>query len=219
MNMASENIDSLFAEYVVAHRAGDVDPVPFIDRASTGQQDQLADLIDTYLVSAPGRDWDPEAFRGSAAERLVDPITRTLCGVSGTWPVLLPSLRNQARIKRRDLVKRLAAGLKHPGREDVVGEYYHGMEYGTLPSGSVSSRVLDVLSDILGTGVETLKQAGEVIGDVEFKDSGPVFARKPSFASEVEMTEEIVGIESQSSESRDPEAIEIERLFTGGDDE
>lgn len=226
-----EQADVLFAEYVAAHRAGNVDPVPFLDRADDADREALITLIDAYLVASPGRAWDPVAFADSPVERLVDPLTRALSGVSGTWPVLLPSLRRQARIKRTKLVERLAEGLGFPDRDQRIAEYYHDMEHGTLNSSGVSDRVLEVLSGILGTGAEALRKAGETVSGGEFPREQAVFARTPSVdgdsfasitANEESESDQIVP-DGQASPASDLERrrqtadAEIDRLFTGGD--
>jgi len=224
----NEQADLLFTEYVIAHRQGKVDPVPFLDRATESEREVLATLIDAYLIDAPGREWDPAAFEGSVAQAMVAPITRALCGVSGTWPVLLPSLRNRAQIKRGELVELLADGLGYPKKSRRVAEYYHGMEQGNLPSSEVSGQVLQVLSGILGTGVSRLRNAGDMIGGGELKGGHAVFARKPSWASDpVKSIEPPALTDSDASagmlspappESRDEEDRAVDRLFTGGTD-
>ena len=215
-----ENADELFAEYVVAHQSGEVDPVPFLERTGGNDEVILINLIDAYLVASPGREWDPEAFRDSPAERLVDPITRTLTGVSGTWPVLLPSLRNRARIQREEVVARLAEGLGFAKNRKTVDGYYHDMEFGNLPSSGVTPKVLDVLSNILGTSSESLRRAGEVIGGGKFEVENAIFTRRPTVIADAEMSSPKA--EGQASPARTPEPdpvdLELERLFTGGRD-
>ena len=79
-----EDIDVIFTEYVAAQRAGDYNPRPFLARTDGQDREVLTTMIDAYLMTAPGREWDPEAFKGSPAEKLVAPMTRAIGGVSGT---------------------------------------------------------------------------------------------------------------------------------------
>ncbi len=215
----TETAETLFTEYVIAHQAGDVDPVPFLDRAADGEQEVLTILIDAYLVQAPGKVWDPAAFKGSPAQRMVEPMTLALGGVSGAWPVVLPSLRDRARIKRRDLAEKLATGLGFPKTTKVVEEYYHAMEHGDLPSEGVSSKVLEVLGGLLGTDPESLRREGDLFLGGSYKVDHQVFARQPSFPalkeSQVENSEGMPS-PSASEESSRAEVEEIDRLFTGG---
>ena len=57
----------------------------------------LEGLIDSYLARAPMRPWDPEAFRESGLATFAEQVTTALHGRSGTWPALLPQLRDRAR--------------------------------------------------------------------------------------------------------------------------
>src|SRR4051812_47726848 len=103
------NVDRLLEQYIQEHRSGgDADPLAYLDRLEGTDRAELAALIDAYLERAPGREWDPEAFKGSPAEQLVKSLSESLEGVSGSWPVLLPELRNRAKLARDALVARLA---------------------------------------------------------------------------------------------------------------
>jgi hypothetical protein len=85
-------------------------------------------------------------------------------GRSGWWPALLPRLRAAARLRRSEVVGRLAGDLGATGREAKVGAYYHAMEQGTLPSAGVSDRVLEALAAIVGTTAARLRDAGRWMG-------------------------------------------------------
>ncbi|HMT04412.1 MAG TPA: hypothetical protein PKD76_02580 [Solirubrobacterales bacterium] len=216
------SVEEIFAEYVFAERDGKGDPRPFLKRVPAGDRERLEELIDSYLASAPGRRWDPSAFAGSEEERLVESLSRALNGVSGTWPVVLPGLRERARIKRSELVDRLAGTLGVPGQREAVDEYYHGMEYGTLESSGVSDKVLDALGEILGSGRDALKNSGELMGDGATARGDAVFAREvPHIAVPFEVADrdgEKAGFNSPAGENEpdDPEREKVDRMFTGG---
>ena len=53
---------------------------PTWTRADDADRPELAALIDGYLARSPGRDWDAEAYAGSAAERVADELGRSLLG-------------------------------------------------------------------------------------------------------------------------------------------
>lgn len=216
------SVEEIFAEYVFAEREGSGDPRPFLKRVPASDRERLEDLIDSYLASAPGRPWDPAAFAGSEEERLVESLSRALNGVSGTWPVVLPGLRERARIKRAELVDRLASSLGVPGQREAVDEYYHGMEYGTLESSGVSDKVLDTLGEILGSGGAALKDCGKLMGGGGTARGDIVFAREvPQIAVPFEVTDrdgEKAAFNSPAGENEpdDPEREKVDRMFTGG---
>ncbi|MGA7435746.1 MAG: hypothetical protein WBW44_09025 [Solirubrobacterales bacterium] len=215
-------VDEIFAEYVISFQAGEGDPRPFMARVTGQDQAELEMLIDSYLSRAPGRQWDPEAFRGSAAERLVEPLTKSLMGQSGTWPVLLPGLRHKARIQREELVARLAEGLGVAKSTDRVWDYYHGMEQGTVSSDGVSDQVLNVLGKILGSGVQSLRQAGMVQTPGGFAAEDAVFARVVPGTVKDMTVDQSLGMPSpvkgQPNKSTYRTDVEVDRLFTGGND-
>jgi len=156
-------VERILAEYKEAHGSGgDADPRPFLARVSGVDREQLAELIDAYLARAPRRPFDAAAYRDSPAVTAADAAQRALAGSAGLWPVLLPRLRNEARIRRADLVAELAARLGAQSRRDKVAAYYHEMEQGRLPAAGVSDTVLEALGRIVGYGKEALRRAGEM---------------------------------------------------------
>src|SRR5688500_6415954 len=160
------DVDRLLSEYIAEHRAGgEADPVEYLDRLEGTDREELAELIDAYLQRTPGQPWDREAYRGSAAERLVEGLDRSLRGQAGMRPMLLPRLRHRAQIKRRSLVESLAENLGVGDQMEKVAGYYNQMEQGTLESAAVSDRVLGALSDIVGASAAALRRAGELLGE------------------------------------------------------
>ena len=157
-------VERLLDQYIAEHRAGgEADPVAYLERLAGTDREQLAVLIDAYLAHAPRRSWDPDAYAGSAEERLVESLDRAVNGVSGLWPVLLPRLRDRARLKRSELVSRLAEGIGFPERTEKVAGYYHEMEQGRLPATGVKARVLEGLGAILRASPEALREAGNAL--------------------------------------------------------
>jgi len=156
-------VERILAEYKQAHQSGgDANPRPFLARVSGVEREQLAGLIDAYLARAPRRPFDAAAYRDSPAVAAAAAAQRALAGSAGLWPVLLPRLRNEARIRRADLVAELAARLGAQTRRDKVALYYHEMEQGRLPAAGVSDTVLEALGRIVGYGKEALRRAGEM---------------------------------------------------------
>ena len=134
-------------------------PQAYLEQVGGTDRRELEALIDAYLERAPRRPFDATAYAQSPARHLVDDLTESLEGVGGTWPVVLPRLRHGARLKRSELVARLAGVLGVPGREEKVERYYHAMEQGLLEPAGVSDRVLDALASLTGTTRDALRAA------------------------------------------------------------
>src|SRR3954453_14521131 len=172
------DLDRLLSEYIAAHRAReDVSPSEYLARAEGGDRKELAALIDAYLARAPRREFDPEAYRESGVASGVGRLSRSLVGASGLGPSLLPRLRTAARLKRSELVERLAAALGVSGSEEKVAVYYHQMEQGQLPADGGSDKVLEALGSLLGRSVDALREAGQSEGPATRMADAPAFAR------------------------------------------
>lgn len=214
------DVDQLLKDYIAEHRAGgEADPRAYLERADSADRAELEALIDAYLVRAPGEPWDEAAYSGSAAERLVESLHESLAGASGSWPVLLPELRHKARIKRAQLVERLAAALGVAGREEKVAYYYNQMEHGGLSPAGVSDRVLDALGGIVDTTREALREAGQTVV-AQDTDQAISFARvaqpaPPEYADSAGETGG-PGIDAESADSARPERDEVDELFLDG---
>jgi hypothetical protein len=208
--MRSSDVDRLLGEYVFEHRGGgDADPRHYLEQLQGADRAELAALIDGFLARQPRRSFDAAVFRGSAAEALVESLDTSLRGQAGLWPALLPRLRDDAQLKRSDVVARLAEALGAPDELEKVAGYYHQMEQGLLPPAGVSDVVLDALARIVNVSAAALRRAGEAIaptGADRFAES--VFARATP-APEAERT--------AASHAPADEMIRdaIDRLFLG----
>lgn len=208
------DLDRLRDEFAAAFAAGQSpDPAEWLARVGADQRQELERRIDQYLMTAPRRAWDAEAYERSLAKIAVDRVFESREGVSGSWPVLLPRLRHRARIKRADLVRRLTEAV---GETDVekVGVYYNRMEHGALPADGVSATVLEALAGLVGSSVAALRAAG-TSGAAPGAEAGAAFARlaapDPAYAEAVEEDRRFLA-ELRAPEERD----RIDELFTGG---
>jgi hypothetical protein len=202
-------------EFAAAFEAGEEpNPRDFVERASAGERQETEALIDRYLMTAPRRRWDPDAYEHSLAKVAVDQVLESMEGVSGTWPELLPSLRERARIMRRDLVERLARALGFGEERQIekVERYYNGMEHGLVPAAGVSARVIDALAGILDVDAERIRQAGSR-GQASPGEAGAVYARM-AVADEEYSVGDAPAAAPAEREREQPD--EIDRLFTGG---
>jgi hypothetical protein len=206
--------EQLRDEFAAAFEAGEEpNPRDFSERADSAARQETEALIDRYLMTAPRRAWDPDAYEKSLARVAVDQVFESMEGVSGTWPEVLPTLRNRARIKRRELVERLAGALGFGERAQVekVGRYYNEMEHGLLPAEGVSPRVIEALAGIVGSSADVIRRAGAVVGGAEGA-GGEVFARKA-------LLDEDYALEARMAAPAEPAAAppqrdEIDELFT-----
>lgn len=198
--------------------AGRPDPAALLAQVEGAERQELAERLDRYLMQTPRRRWDPVAYEGSAAKLAVDRVYESLEGVSGSWPELLPHLRNRARIRRRELVERLAVALGVGGAAQVekVADYYNRMEHGLLPASGVSGRVIEALAEIVGVGAEAIRSAGAADAG-ERAGGAAAFARTavsdPDYAAYLASDEPALGQASSGApERRDA----VDELFTGG---
>jgi hypothetical protein len=208
------DVERLLEEYKQVHQGGgDADPGPFLARASGIEREQLAALIDAYLERAPRREFDAVRFLDPSVVAVADSAHRTLAGSAGLWPVLLPRLRNQARIKRADLVAELAARLGAQSKQAKVASYYHEMEQGLLPAAGVSDTVLEELGKIVGYGKDALRSAGQMPAPGgPAPEAGGVFARTTRLGGPTEGTDEPAAAGAAGPEEWD----EVDRLFRSG---
>jgi len=205
-------VDQLLNEYKQAHRAGSGDPRPFLSRAPAEDRAVLAALIEGYLERAPRREFDQGELRDSAAVPVAEGIHRSLAGAAGLWPALLPRLRVQARTKRADLVRELAARLGAESQQDKVAGYYHQMEQGLLPADGVSDTVLEALGKIVGVAGEALRKAGSLPAPGPLRmDDAAVFTRMTEAAPAVAAAD----VFGQAREDQPEEWDEVDRLFRG----
>lgn len=213
------DVDRLLSEYISEHRAGgEADPVGYLEQLEGTDREELAVLLDAYLQRTPGREWDPEAFEGSAAERLTQSLSKSLAGNAGLWPVVLPRLRERAKVKRADLVEKLAQALGVGASQEKVASYYHEMEQGSLESTGVSDRVLDALGKIVGASAESLRRAGENLGQaVALEDrADPAFTRVQNAAPEYADADAVDTPAPARSPGTPEDWDEVDELFRGG---
>lgn len=205
------DVETLLNQFIADHKAGgEADPHSYLDQVESGDRGELAALMDAYLAQAPRREWDAEAYASSSAPELVEAMSRSLQGQAGTWPALLPRLRERARLRRSELVGELAARLGAQNQRPKVERYYNEMEQGLLPSEGVSDDVLDALGKIVGQSRDALRQAGQALGPAP---GGEAPAPAAAFARTTEVQ---VGAAALSPEEPAGEWDEVDRLFRGG---
>lgn len=209
-------VDDLLQQFIERYESGDpLRPADVLAQVEGTDRRELETLLDAYLERAPRRPFSAEAFAASPARPLVDDLTQSLEGIAGTWPVVLPRLRARARLRRSELVARLAAALGVSDREAKVAGYYHAMEQGELDPAGVSDRVLDALARLTGTTAKALRDAATAL-----QPGAGRAAAAPTFARTAEPeAEHLASLAAASAEppSERSEIDLVDELFTGGD--
>lgn len=208
------DLEKLRDEFAAAFAAGESpDPTEWLAQVGDDERQELESLIDHYLMTAPRRAWDADAYEHSLAKVAVDRAFESREGVSGSWPELLPRLRHRARVKRAELVEKLTAKLGETNAAKV-GVYYNRMEHGALPADGVSTTVLEALAELVDTTAAALREAG-ASGAGSASGAGPAFARlaapDPAYAEPADDR----AIESTAQASPGTHD-RIDELFTGG---
>jgi len=177
--MADVNVGELYDLYVKAFEAGNVDPGPFTSQVEGEDRADLETMIENFLVSTPAAEWDEAAYRESISFRMAPEVVASLSGTSGDLPEVLVGLRVRMKIKVGEVENRLAKllGARSPEEVELVRDYYHQLEYGTLPARPVSDKVFAALADIFKTSAGKLRAAGEALGPQPDHVGGPVYAR------------------------------------------
>jgi hypothetical protein len=208
-------VERLFAEYKEAFsRPGGADPSEYLSQVSGAERATLEALIDAYLERAPRRPFDADAFRDSRASPVAETVHRSLTGVSGLWPTLLPQLRNRAQVRRAEVVAQLAARLGAQSQREKVSDYYHEMEQGRLPADGVSDTVLDALGRIIGSSADALRRAGRMPGP----GGAPAALESPAFTRTTRGARDFdaEAIPPAPAAEAPAEWDEVDRLFRGG---
>lgn len=211
------DVQRLLAEFVAEDR-GDVpaDPVRYLDQVEGRDREELAVLIDAYLQRAPRRRVT-SATVSSSARAVSDAVERSLFGDAGTWPLLLPRLRERAKLSRRVLVAQLAERLAVDRAEQRVADYYHRMETGLIDPDGVTDRVLEALGALLGTSARRLRDAGRAIAPLRPALDAAAYAR--TAAPDPELAQSAPPPAAGDGDERagdDGTAAVVDALFTGG---
>lgn len=212
------HVRQLLEQFKAEFRGGQSpNPRTFLERVEGLQRRQLERGIERFLIAEPRRRYDEEAIPVSSARRVAENMERAMTSQAGLWPSLLPRLRSRARLRRAELIRRLASALDAEEQAGKVGAYYHGMEQGTLRADGVSERVLQALGTLLGETADRLRSAGHAFDPVQGLGDTPASA----FARTTAPGPIGPGFEPDTAPEpampSDPEEWdEVDRLFRGG---
>lgn len=229
-----DRVNALFDQYVAAFRAGRGNVSPFLDQLEGEEREELAVLIEAYIETGPVPEITPERLEDPALVELTARVTAEIGGAAGGLSRLLVTLRQRLKLQRTEVVDQLASELEAKDAEkEKVHDYYHDLEWGSLPAAGISDRVFDSLARILKTRVGELRAAGRDLGPGRTA-SGPglIFSRtvpgeamlSPDFMASIDADrfeeETVDGAFGQASPGlvrrRNDPPDRIDQLFTGG---
>jgi hypothetical protein len=139
----AEDVLTLFDEYAVRWARGEAPDVrEYLERAGA-ERDELAELLDRFLVSAPPGEPEPELAASFAA------------WAAGEPPLL--ELRVRRGVRREKIVDAIVRRFRFSqGKREKVGGYVHRLETGQLDPHGVDRGVLEAWASVLQTRVEDL---------------------------------------------------------------
>jgi hypothetical protein len=214
--LAMSSTDELLSRFIDAWNAGERPRAEdYVDRAPESERDELAGLIHTYLEHAPQPEYSEKTFAALLSEPAVQAASALI--ESDSWQGLLPSLRRRAKLKRDEVVTRLAEALGVAGKERKVKAYYHQMESGTLNPSGVSRSVFEALGKVFGVDPRKIEDAGSfsiaklAVADVHLRTEADDAQRLERMES-VEMAAPA----SPGIAKARPDMDEVDRLFRGG---
>lgn len=142
--MRAEPVTELFDEWVLRFRRGErPDPQRYLMRAGA-ERDELAALIEGYLVAAPRPEPDPETAELVAA------------WMRGESPLVV--LRVRRGLSRDGVLDALSArfGLAAEKRP-ALRDRYHELEAGLLDPTRLSGRLVAALAELLQTSEDAIR--------------------------------------------------------------
>ncbi len=208
-----------FDEYVAEFRKGHGDPSPFLERFEGSERKSFETLIESFVATGPESSPDPGDPRFNAVfEKVLDEVSAPAGGLSEH----LALLRQKAGKTQAAVVAALAKTFEAtPQEQEKIDEYYHRLEWGSLPASGLDGKLYSALAAILGVEPESLKEAAGSLGSRYGASSGPVFARsldQVDLAEDASIVPGVIGQAVPDSESRsEPSRPDrIDELFTGG---
>ncbi len=207
--------DRLLSEFVDAWNAGRRPRVDdYLARAEPGERDALAGALEDWLTLAPAPAYDEAARRAIRKEPALRAAADAVRRESGRWPELLPSLRERAGVRLRDLAARLTAAFGLTGEEDRTEAYLARMERGDLDPQRVSRRLLDALGAALGVSGAELARAGGLRPSA----GAPAALFRAEQDAAAGFEEELDALSRAAVTPAPAPMDELDRLFCGGRD-
>lgn len=215
----SDSPNHLLSDFIDDWNAGRRPDVrSFLQRVPAGaDRDDLAAQLTQWLEVAPTPDYDEPTRAAIRAEPTVQRVLAAADVEAGLWPQVLPALRERSGLSLADLASRLAQrfGFGAPETERTAG-YLERMEHGELEPSRISRRLLDALSQALGTSADALADAATFGRGLRPTTAGGTLYRKDEgveawVASDLELLS-AAAFEPAPAAPLD----DVDRLFLGG---
>jgi transcriptional regulator with XRE-family HTH domain len=207
--------DRILSEFIDAWNAGSRPRVDdYLARAGPDERDALADALADWLTLAPAPAYDEAARRAIREEPALRAAADAVHRERGRWPELLPSLRERAGVRLRDLAARVTTAFGLAGEEDRAQAYLERMERGELDPQRVSRRLLDVVGAALGVSGADLGRAGGLRPSAGAP--GALFRAEEDAAASFK--EELEALSRAAVTPAPAPMDELDRLFCGGRD-
>lgn len=176
--MSSDRVIAAFDRYTESFRQGKGDPTPYLEQFEGEELRELELLVDSFLETGPQPDPASGSGRDPELERIANLVMTRVGGAGGGLAAMVRGLRDESDLSQTEVVRQLAGSLEADAAEaEKIDGYFHDLEWGSLPAGGISDRVLDSLAGILHTTREKLREAGQALGPSRSAAAAPFFAR------------------------------------------
>jgi transcriptional regulator with XRE-family HTH domain len=207
--------DRLLSEFIDAWNAGRRPRIDdYLARADAGERDILADALDRWLTFAPTPAYDDATRAAIRREPALRAAAAAVRRESGLWPEVLPSLRERAGMRLRDLAARVTGTFGLAGEEARAEAYLERMERGELDPQRVSRRLLDALAAALGVSGAELRRAG----GLRLSASAPAALFRAEEDAAASFEEDLDALSRAALTPAPAPMDELDRLFCGGPD-
>ncbi|WP_354699014.1 hypothetical protein DSM112329_04715 [Paraconexibacter sp. AEG42_29] len=209
--------ETLLNEFIDAWNAGERPSVrTYLRRVPEGDaRDRLATELESWLEAAPTPRYSNTARAAIRAEPVVQRVFSAAGEDAGLWPVVLPELRQRARLSLSDVAGRIAQRFGLAARDEERAATYLGeLEAGRLEPTRVSRRLLETLADVLGASPGTLADAASF--GRPLRPAGALF--RADDLEDADWVADDLAVIAQAAMAPAPAAAldEVDRLFLGG---
>ena len=199
-------------EFIAAWNAGERPRLDdYISRVAPDEQDDLAQQIRMYMLTAP----EPEEYSEEAwAEMSADPMIARIAEQAmepEPWPSLLPRLRERAGLTAAAVVDRL--GTRNRAKAQNL---YEEMESGELDPERPSWALLDKLAGIFGVSRESLDWRGGGLQVLRSMAAPPPAAAPALFRSDDAVTHHDMDLLADGLTQQADDWDDVDDLFLGG---
>ncbi len=215
----SDSPDHLLSDFIDDWNAGRRPDVRgLLERLPAGpEREELAEQLTQWLEVAPTRAYDEPTRAAIRAEPAVQRLFAAADAETGLWPQVLPALRERSGLSLADLASRLAErfgfGASETGR---TAGYLERMERGELEPSRISRRLLDALSQALGTSADALADAASFGRGLQPASAGGTLYRKDE-GVEAWVAGDLELLSAAAFEPAPAAPLDdVDRLFLGG---